>query len=383
MMARRCRIVHVVYSFSIGGLENVIVQLINGLPGDEFEHVVLSLTHVSDFKDRVARDDVRFIALDKAPGHAFPLYPRIYALLRELKPDVLHTCNLAAMELVPLGWLAGVPRRIQAEHGWDSHDPQGTNARYRRLRKIYKPFISHYVAVSQDIDNYLARSVGVPAARRSLIGNGVDTEFFSPLEKREALVADCPFSAGKHWLIGTVGRLQTVKNQPLLARAFVRLLNMHPEAADRLRLVIIGEGPLRGEIEQVLSDAGYAHLAWLPGARNDVSDLLKRFDCFALPSQTEGTSCTLQEAMATALPVVATAVGGNPALIEDGVTGLLVPPDDEESLADALWHQFQHPEEAMKQGQMARKMAVERFSLESMVARYRALFLAPRESLGR
>ena len=176
---RRRRIVHVVYSFSVGGLENVIVQLINRLPADQFEHVVLSLTTISDFKNRITQPGVRFIELHKQPGHAIPLYPRIYQLLRELKPDVVHTCNLAALEITPLAWLARVPLRIHAEHGWDAHDPQGQNPRYQRLRKLYKPFVSHYVSVSKDLDDYLARAIGVPAERHSLIANGVDVRIIS------------------------------------------------------------------------------------------------------------------------------------------------------------------------------------------------------------
>ena len=228
-MIRR-RVVHVVYSFSIGGLENVIVQLINRLPADEFEHIVLSLTTISDFKNRIAQLGVQFIALNKPPGHAIPLYPRIYKLLRQLKPDILHTCNLAALELVPLAWLARVPLRIHAEHGWDAHDPNGSNPRYRKLRKIYQPFVSHFVAVSKDIDDYLAQAICIPQERRSLIANGVDTEKFSPKNGTSLTLPGCPFAPGRHWLIGTVGRLQTVKNQPLLAKAFVKLVRDHPEA---------------------------------------------------------------------------------------------------------------------------------------------------------
>ena len=375
MAKKRCRVVHVVYGFTIGGLENVIVQLINRLPADEFEHIVLSLTHISDFKDRIVRADVQFIALNKAPGHAIPLYPDIFRRLRELKPDVLHTCNLAALEVVPLGWLAGAPLRVHVEHGWDVHDPNGSNPRYRRLRRLYKPFVSHYVSVSKDIDAYLESAIKVAPSRRSMIANGVDTDCFAPAEKKCRALSGCPFDSADHWLIGTVGRLQTVKNQPLLARAFVRLLQMHPEAKDRLRLVIIGEGPLRSEIEQILRSAGCEQLAWMPGARNDIPEILKALDCFVLPSQAEGTSCTLQEAMSSGLPVVATAVGGTPALVENGVTGFLVPSDDESALADAMFAQFMNPEQARKQGQTARARALDGFALDGMVARYRELFL--------
>jgi sugar transferase (PEP-CTERM/EpsH1 system associated) len=366
-------VLHVVYSFSIGGLENVIVQLINRLPADRFEHVVLSLTTISDFKHRITQPGVRFIELNKPPGHAVPLYPRIYKLLRELRPDVLHTCNFAALELVPLGWLARVPLRLHAEHGWDAHDKNGENLRHQRVRRFYRPFVSHFVGVSQEIDDYLGSAIRVPAARRSLIANGVDTALFSPAAGQRQTVPGCPFEPGNHWLVGTVGRLQTVKNQPLLARAFVRLIQQRPQAAERARLVIVGEGPLRAEVEGILSAAGLQHLAWLPGARNDVPDVLRMLDVFVLPSQAEGTSCTLQEAMASGLPVVATAVGGNPDLVQQGITGLLVPSDDEAALADALASLWAVPEKLRAMGAAGREIAVQTLGLDAMVSAYQAL----------
>ena len=370
---RRC-IVHVVYSFSVGGLENVIVQLINRLPADRFEHAVLSLTTISDFKNRITQPGVRFIELHKPPGHAVALYPKIYRLLREIKPDVVHSCNLAALEMAPLSWLARVPLRIHAEHGWDAHDPQGKNPRYQRLRRAYKPFVSHYVAVSKDLDDYLEQAIGVPQSRRSLIANGVDTQVFSPAQAVPATVPGCPFVPGEHWLLGTVGRLQTVKNQPLLARAFVRLLQDHPEAAARMRLVVVGEGPLRAEIETLLADANVSHLAWLAGARDDVADVLRVLNCFVLPSQAEGTSCTLQEAMACGLPVVATAVGGTPDLLDHGESGVLVASDDEAAMATAIWGMYTDPANTLRLAQTARDRALQGFGLDAMVHSYETLF---------
>ena len=370
---RRC-IVHVVYSFSVGGLENVIVQLINRLPADRFEHVVLSLSTISDFKNRITQPGVRFIELHKPPGHAVALYPKIYRLLREIKPDVVHSCNLAALEIAPLSWLARVPLRIHAEHGWDAHDPQGKNPRYQRLRRAYKPFVSHYVAVSKDLDDYLEQAIGVPQSRRSLIANGVDTQVFSPAQAAPPAVPGCPFVPGEHWLLGTVGRLQTVKNQPLLARAFVRLLQDHPEAAARMRLVVVGEGPLRAEIETLLADANVSHLAWLAGARDDVADVLRMLNCFVLPSQAEGTSCTLQEAMACGLPVVATAVGGTPDLLDHGKSGVLVASDDEAAMATAIWGMYTDPANTLRLAQMARDRALQEFGLDAMVHSYETLF---------
>ena len=371
----RQHIVHVVYSFSIGGLENVIVQLINRLPADEFRHTVLSLTTISDFKNRITQPDVQFIELNKPPGHAIPLYPRIFKLLRQLKPDVVHTCNLAALEIVPIAWIAGVPKRIHAEHGWDAHDPNGSNPRYRKLRKLYKPFVSHYVAVSKDLDQYLEHAIGVPRNRRSLIANGVDTDFFAPANNTPMPVTGCPFTPRQHWIAGTVGRLQTVKNQPFLARAFVKLLKNHPEVASRMRLVIVGDGPLRNEVEETLRLGNALQYTWLPGARNDIADILRTLDCFVLPSQAEGTSCTLQEAMACGLPAIATAVGGTPALVEEGITGNLIPADDEESLAQALWLAYTSPAKFLTLGIAARQRAISCFGLHNMIKQYEQLFI--------
>jgi sugar transferase (PEP-CTERM/EpsH1 system associated) len=227
--------------------------------------------------------------------------------------------------------------------------------------------------VSKEIDDYLGSAIRVPASRRSLIANGVDTAQFSPAVGVRQAVSGCPFEPGKHWLIGTVGRLQTVKNQPLLARAFVRLIQQRPQAAGRLRLVIVGEGPLRAEVESVLSAAGVLHLAWLPGARNDVPDVLRMLNVFVLPSQAEGTSCTLQEAMASGLPVVATAVGGNPDLVQQGRTGLLVPSDDEAALSDALASLWEAPERASAMGEAGREVALRTLGLEAMVSAYASL----------
>ena len=335
--ARRLRVLHVVYRFDIGGLENVIVQLINRLPAERFEHVVLSLTTVSDFRQRVEREGVRFIALDKPPGHALKQYPAIWRLLREIRPDVLHSCNLAPLEVVPVAWAAGVPWRVHVEHGWDAHDPQGQSAKYRWLRRAYAPFVSRFVSVSADLDRYLGEAVGVPAAKRHLIGNGVDTRRFSP--GPAPAIEGCPFEPGRHWLVGTVGRLMTVKNQPLLARAFVRWLRERPELAARARLVIVGEGGLRAEVERVLDEAGLRALAWLPGARSDVAAILRALDVF-----------------------------------EDGVSGLLVPSDDEAAMARALNRLHDDAPFAQGLARAARERAEQHYSIDRMVDAYAALF---------
>lgn len=368
------KIVHMMYSFSIGGLENVIVQLINRLPQERYQHMVMSLTSISDFRQRIQRNDVEFVELHKQPGHAVPLYPSIYRTLKHWRADVAHTCNLAALEITPVAWAAGVPLRVHAEHGWDSHDPDGSSQRYRWVRRAYRPFVSHYVSVSADISRYLAGPIGLAPSQFTEIANGVDTAQFMPRPAGEIEIEGCPFKPGRHWLIGTVGRLQTVKNQPLLARAFVRLWMEHPHLRDRMRLVIVGDGPLRAQVTAILASAGLENMAWLAGARNDVDRILPALDCFVLPSQAEGTSCTLQEAMACGLPAVATAVGGTPALVKDGETGFLVPSEDEQALANAIAKLALDATLSNQFGRQARQIALERYSLDSMIQHYDDLF---------
>ena len=369
---RRPLIAHVVFRFDVGGLENGVVNLMNRLPGERFRHAVISLTDVTDFRARVARDDVRYFSLHKAPGHGVRLYPRLYRLFRELGPDIVHTRNIAALEASVPAWCARVPVRIHGEHGRDVGDLDGSNRRYRLIRRAHRPFVTHYVALSGDLERYLLDAIGVPRTRVMRIINGVDVERFTP-SAGHRVPDGFPFADPALCCIGTVGRLQPVKNQTLLASAFVRALDMAPHLRARLRLAVVGEGPLRADVIDILARARATDLAWVPGTRNDVPDVLRALDVFVLPSLAEGISNTILEAMACALPVIATNVGGNAELVEDGRTGTIVAPDDVDALAHALLR-YADPDVARRAGAAGRRLAERLFSLDTMVASYGALY---------
>jgi glycosyltransferase involved in cell wall biosynthesis len=159
-----------------------------------------------------------------------------------------------------------------------------------------------------------------------------------------------------------------------LARAFVRALAIAPQLRPRARLVMVGDGPLRGQAQAILDEAGVGDLAWLPGERDDVADVMRGLDCFVLPSLAEGISNTILEAMATGLPVIATAVGGNAELVGHGRTGSLVPADDVDALAQALVTMAAQPERAAAMGQAGRREVEGRFSLQAMVSAYQGLY---------
>jgi sugar transferase (PEP-CTERM/EpsH1 system associated) len=366
-------IAHVVYRFDVGGLENGLVNLLNRMPREHYRHAVIALTDATDFRARVIRDDVPFIELHKAPGHAARLYPALARMFARMRPAIVHTRNLAALEASVPAWLARVPVRIHGEHGRDIGDLDGASRKYRLVRRAYRPFVDHYVAVSGDLTHYLVDDIGIPATRVTRIVNGVDTRTFRP-RIDAARVPGCPFADPQLVLVGTVGRLQAVKNQVLLARAFAHAVAASPALRARLRLVIVGDGPMRSKISGVLAAAGVADLAWLPGMRGDVADLLRSLDLFVLPSQAEGISNTILEAMATGLPVIATDVGGNAELIEDGVTGSLVPSADVGALAAAIARHAQSPALARTMGHAGRARAERLYGLETMVAQYSALY---------
>jgi sugar transferase (PEP-CTERM/EpsH1 system associated) len=263
--------------------------------------------------------------------------------------------------------------RIHGEHGRDVDDLDGTRVRYQWMRRLYRPFVQHYVALSHDLAGYLEHKVGVPQRRIAQIYNGVDIERFHPRPGTRSPMAGNPFTDASLFVVGTVGRMQTVKAQTLLARAFVRALELRPTLRDRLRLVMVGDGPLRAEAQGLLDAAGVGGLAWLPGERADVPEVMRSLDCFVLPSLAEGISNTILEGMASGLPVLATNVGGNAELVV-GDTGELVPSGDAETMAVALVRLATDSARAVVMGRAGRARVEQCFSLGTMVGAYQGLY---------
>ena len=375
MAAQPPLIAHIVYRFGVGGLENGVVNLVNHMPQRRWRHVIVALTDVCpEFAKRIERSGVQCIALNKHPGHLVRDYPRLFRLFRELRPTVVHTRNLAALEAVVPAWAAGVPVRIHGEHGWDMQDPHGRRRRYRYIRRIYRPFVSRYVALSRHLEHYLARQVRVPSDRISQIYNGVDTRLFRPAAGARPVIPGCPFVEPGQWLVGTVGRMEVVKDPMNLAQAFVRALELQPAASNYLRLIMVGDGALRNEVHAMLDRAGVRKHVWFAGERADVPDIMRGLDCFVLPSLAEGVSNTILEAMASRLPIIATRVGGNSELIESGMTGTLVAPSNSEALARAMLGYFSDRGTARRHAKAARRVAENRFSLTKMASDYATMY---------
>lgn len=384
MTADQCPLIlHIVHRFDVGGIENGLVNLLNGLPEGEWRHAVLALTEVSEhFRRRVIRPDVHFLAMNKQPGHLHAHYPRLFRIFRELRPAIVHTRNLAALEAVVPAWAARVPVRIHGEHGRDARDPLGTLRKFQWVRRAYSPLVTKYVALSGELERYLVESVGIGQQRVVRICNGVDTRRFSPISSEVEPTTGCPFSGSDHWIVGTVGRMDPIKDQRTLALAFVRALELRPEARQRLRLSIVGDGATRNEIERILAENGVSDLAWFAGERSDVPLLMRGMNCFVLPSLGEGISNTILEAMACGLPVIATRVGGNAELVEDGASGTLVPVANTDAMALAILHYFDDPELGKTHGRAGRARVQRSFSLLGMMDSYQDVYSSSLRSAG-
>jgi sugar transferase (PEP-CTERM/EpsH1 system associated) len=328
-------IAHVVHHFGTGGMENGMVNLFNQMPEQTYRHVVICLAGHGEFRRRIHRQDIEFFDLGRRPGHDLRWHGRLFHLLRRLRPDILHTRNLSTLEAQFVAALAGVPGRIHGEHGRDVFDLEGRNWKYNLLRRAARRFIHRYIAVSRDLAGWLDTTIGVAPARISQIYNGVDREKFHPRQGIRPDFGRPEFFSGAECVIGSLGRMAEVKDYPGLVEAFIRLCRTSPRAAG-LRLILVGEGPARARCQALLDAAGLGDQTWLPGDRADTADWLRAFDLFVLNSLGEGISNTILEAMATALPVIATRVGGNPELVRPGETGHLIAPGEPATLAEAL-----------------------------------------------
>jgi sugar transferase (PEP-CTERM/EpsH1 system associated) len=364
-------IVHIIFKLSVGGLENGLINLINNIPKKKYRHAIICLTISTDFSQRLERKDVQIYELNKREGKDWNTFFRLYKLLITIKPDIVHTRNLVAIEYQLSAFFSGVKHRVHSEHGWDIFDPDGLIIKYQWLRRLLNPFIQRFIPLSKQLQSYLITKVKIPEKKIIRICNGVDTQIFHPRLSSRRHLMECPFSFDRDEIyIGTVGRMHGVKDQLTLINAFIKLIDYSPEIKQITRLIVVGEGPLRAEALNILRDKNLDKYVWLPGKRDDVDEIMRHLDIFVLPSQAEGISNTILEAMATGLPVIATSVGGNPELVQEGVTGCLVEKSDSTAMANELLEYVRNKEKREQHGLNAYQLVKKEFSLDIMVNRY-------------
>jgi glycosyltransferase involved in cell wall biosynthesis len=359
-MGCRMRIVHLVQSLAIGGQEMLIVSLSRELARRGHIVTVVALTPGGALA-RELGDDVEVVELDRREGFDLRLYVQLARVFRQARIEVLHTHNAS-----PLIY-GGLPARLLgARVVHTKHGVGAVSGRTRALLRAAAPLAAAWVCVSDETARLAREREGAPAARVVVLRNGVAVDAFAPSLGRRAQARAALGAGASDVVIGTVGRLVPEKNHALLIEAVARLRDPH------VRLVIVGDGPLRSETERAVSER-LGPRGRVLGPRRDVAELLAGFDVFALSSDTEGVPLAVLEAQAAHLPVVATAVGGLPGVVPADA-GSLVPKGDAGALERELHRRVSDAGLRQREGLCGHASVAARFSLEAMVTAYEQLY---------
>lgn len=360
------RVAQFIDTASEGGAETIVLDLCRQLRGRGIEPVLLH------FGSEYLQGHAEKLGIEQhvVPGwtqyksfKTLPLFAlQFRRLLRELNIDVLHSHLFGPVTAAaPACALAGI------RHIGTLHDVYVVAERPIRARLLQMAALmgTRLVSVSEDMERfYRGRAYFGRQALRTIY-NGTRHAVAAP---REDLRQALDLSAGDT-VITCVGRLVELKNHRLLMRAFAAL-----DTALSTKLLLVGDGPLRVELEQVARELGIAARVRFLGRRDDVSDLLAISDIFALASDTEGLSCSVLEAMAGGLPAVVTRVGGNPELVDDGISGYLIDPGNTEGMRDRLQTLALDTALRHRLGQAARQRAMTLFSFDRMIDGYIHLY---------
>lgn len=361
---RGLRILHVVHGLPRGGLENGVVNLLNGLPRGQFEQAVCCLDRRGEMADRI-QSDVPLWTLNRG-RHDLRAPFRLAGIIREWRPHVVHCRNWSSWMDAVLGRLLarGDSRLVWSFHGFI--DADRLPARRRWASRALAGITDELFAVCRDAAQRYADRAGIDPRRFEVIYNGVDLERFRPAEDRAALRRSLGMDEQRRVLL-TVASLIPVKGHADLLRALAMLGRLGVELPE---VWLVGEGPLRPELESLVADLRLGPHVHMPGHSDQVPGFLSASDLFVLPSRLEGMSNAILEAMAAGLPVVARAVGGNPELVVDGVTGALCRPNEVAAMAEAIGRLLLDPALGIRMGQAGRKRAERVFSIQTMLDGY-------------
>ena len=361
------RIEMVIPALDAAGMEAMTARLTRALAARGHHVGVTCIERGGVLADKLRAEGFRVAVVPALGLRSLLRAPLLETWLRTVAPDAVHVHSGAWLKAARAARRAGVTCVVHTVHGLIGDDAE----------PWYVPFLHYWAArytdwvapVSTPLCNYLARRVRIDVAKMRVIPNGVNTDHFRPGPATGALRARLRI-ASDGFLVGTVARLDPVKNHALLIDAFARVRALVPEAA----LVIIGDGPLRSGLEGRARSLGLDQHVHFVGASTDIAALYRELDLFVLSSNAEGTSMSILEAMASGVCVVATAVGGTPDLLAGGATGVLVPPGDPAALADGLTRMLRDAAQRRRLAAAGRARADEHYSELVMIDAYEALY---------
>ncbi len=351
-------VAHVVLTLDQGGLEHLVIQVSLQLQRRGIRSVVVVLTD-GVLVDEARRKGLDVFVLHKRDGRDLGLIVRIARVLRRERVDVVHSHNFAPLNYGTLAAkLCGLPT-VNTRHG---------RAALTASRVIWA-LTDAVIAVSEDAKRELLAYNRIDARKVHVLLNAVDTAAYATRAAGGLRRADVGLPEVVP-VVGTVGRLSPEKDHATLLTAFKTVR----EAGSPAHLVIVGGGPLAATLTTQVGALALGHCVHLLGFRTDVSELLPLFDIYVLPSRMEGVSLTLLEAMSAGLPVVATRVGGNPEVVVDGDTGVLVEPADSRTLADAIGALLANEPRRLSMGARGRARAFGQFGIDRLVEAHMQLY---------
>jgi len=361
------RVLHVTLNMGIGGTEQVVRQLVMGMESEGVEFEILCIDgHIGAIGEGLQQAGIPVHKLKRMQGFDWSLIAGIRKRLRAGRFDVVH-CHQYTPWLY--GWLAalGTPARVVfTEHGRLYPD------RYRYKAMLVNPvmamFTTTIVSISSATKEALVRFEFIPRKKIRVIYNGTAALKRNDIEAQK--VRDNLGIPKDAFVVGTVSRLDPVKNQSMMLRAFKEFSEKYPDSY----LLMVGDGPDKEKLISLANELGLSERTIFTGFINNPIHYLSAMDVFLLSSHTEGTSMTLLEAMSLEIPSVATHVGGNPEIIENGTTGILTEPDSSKSFAEALEKLCQDGPTRKSMGSAAQQRFMERFSAKVMLHDYEAIY---------
>lgn len=363
-------IAHVLYSFDVGGLEGQLASLIDHMDSGKFSHSICLFSERTAALARIRNKDVKVHMIKRNFSNDPTVIFRLAGLLKRIRPDIVRTYNWGGMEGVIAAKLAGIGAIAHSEHGFDIEEIYKRKSRRVLLRRSVLRACDKIVAVSRYLENWLINDVKVPRDKIMLIPNGYDADIFFPgkdMERRRALgIKD------DELVIGAVGALKELKNQRCLISAFAGLARGRGD----LRLLLVGEGPLRKDLEALAMREGIAEKTIFMGEVSKPASIYKAMDIFALPSLSENAPNALLEAMATGLAIVATDVGDVKYMLDEGRCGIVVKAGDVCGLQNGIKYFLEDPSRIQAKGHAAASRAKEAFDIKKIKGIYEDLFVS-------
>jgi len=368
---RRIKLLHVVNRFGVGGSERQQTELIKRLPSERYQQVVATMEDHGRFREDIKGLGVEigeFPTVTFYDRNALHQYRSLARLIKQQGIQLVHCHDFYSNFLGSVASkLAGQKKLITSRRNMGI-----MFSTVQRLgQRMAYAFSAAVISNSDTATEILVKKEFVPRRKIHRIYNGIDTDHFSPAEPPAELAQLLGLSTGAP-IIGTVGRLYPGKGQDTFIRAAVEVHKIRPD----VQFLIVGGGPAEEEFRQLAQQLGAASAIVFAGERRDIADLLALMDVFVLSSLAESLPNAVLEAMACALPVVATNVGGVPEIVTEAETGFLVEPKDHHALADRILKILGNPDLAAGMGAVARKKVLEEFSCDKLVENVESVYAA-------